>query len=300
MTAPPSEAASWPSGSPRPVVGCIGLGSVGGRVAGRIRAAGFELVVFDARAEATEPLVAAGAVAAESAPGAAASCDVLVTMLPGPAQVAAVMLGPGGALQALRAGSVWVDASTATPGPARAAAVEGAPHGVAVVDAPVLATDAGARVLAGGEAGDVERVRPVLEAMAGGEEVLHAGPLGAGYAAKLCLDLLEAVRAAAADEVVALGRRAGVDAGLLDRLVGRPTREQSGEGGPEPATAGVPAAGPDPATAVAPAMAADAATSVRSLALAVDLAREVGVPLELSALVEQLLRRGAAGSGDVP
>jgi 3-hydroxyisobutyrate dehydrogenase-like beta-hydroxyacid dehydrogenase len=84
------------------VVGFIGLGRMGAPMAATGMRGGFELVVFDVRGEAVEPLVDRGARVAESAPGLAAMADVLITMLPGPPQVEAVMLGAGGAFQALR------------------------------------------------------------------------------------------------------------------------------------------------------------------------------------------------------
>ena len=135
---------AWPSGGERPVVGFIGLGRMGQPMAANVLRAGFELVAFDVRGEALEPLVESGARVAESAPGLAAMVDVLITMLPGPPQVEAVMLGPGGAFQALREGAVWIDMSTSTPAAGRTAADDGTPRGVAVIDAPVAGMVKGA------------------------------------------------------------------------------------------------------------------------------------------------------------
>lgn len=282
----------WPSGQDRPVVGFIGLGRMGAPMALRLRRAGYDVVAFDARAEAVEPLVAAGAVAAESAPGTAASCDVLITMLPGPAQVEAVMPGHGGAFQALREGAIWVDMSTSTQAVARALAREGHRHGVAVVDAPVtgMVGDAAAgtlQVFAGGTAADVARVRPVLEAMGDPERVIHVGPLGSGYVVKLCVNLLWFSHAAASAEVLVLGAKAGVDVGTLRRaLVAGP----AGSVLLERDIDGVFEGDYDEGFTL------DLVT--KDLALAVDLGREVGVPLELAAVVEQLHRRARAHYGD--
>jgi len=214
----------WPSGATSPVIGFIGAGRMGAPMALSLRRAGFGVVAFDARAEAVEPLVAAGAHAAESAPGTAASCDVLVTMLPGPPQIEAVMTGASGAFQALRQGAVWVDMSTSTPAVARVLAREGVPRDVAVVDAPVAGMVKGAvagtlQVFAGGTVADVARVRPVLEAIGDPQKVLHVGPLGSGYAVKLCLNLLWFIHAAASAEVLVLGARAGVEVGVLRRAL---------------------------------------------------------------------------------
>jgi 3-hydroxyisobutyrate dehydrogenase len=270
------------------VVGFIGLGRMGGPMAAAVGRAGFELIVFDVRPEAIEPLVALGARVAESAPGLAAEADVVVTMLPGPAQVEAVMLGPGGAFQALRPGGVWVDMSTSTPAAGRVAAGEGAPRGVGVVDAPVAGMVKGAvagtlQVFAGGSAADVERVRPVLEAMGDPERVVHVGGHGAGYAVKLCLNLLWFIHAHASAEVLVLGAAAGVDVATLRRAL------VSGPAGSvllERDIDGVFEGDYDESFTL------DLVT--KDLGLAVDLGRELGVPLELSALVEQLYRRARA------
>jgi 3-hydroxyisobutyrate dehydrogenase len=265
---------------------------MGAAMALSVRRAGFEVVVFDARAEAVEPLVAAGAVAAESAPGTAASCDVLVTKLPGPPQVESVMGGHGGAFQALRPGSAWVDMTTSTSAVGLALARDGARRQVAVIDAPVagMFRDAVAgtlQVFAGGSALDVERVRPVLEAMGAQEKVVHVGPHGAGYAVKLCLELLWFSHAAASAEVLVLGAKAGVDVGTLRRAL---VAGHAGSALLERDIDGVFDGDYDESLTL------DMVT--RDLGLAVDLGRDLGVPLELGALVEQLHRRAQAMYGD--
>ena len=278
----------WPSGNAQPIVGVIGLGSVGSRVGLRLCAAGFRVVAFDARAEAVEPLVEAGATAAESVPGTAASCDVLVTVLHEPGQVSAVMAGPSGAFQALREGAVWVDLTPTTPGAARALARDGARRDVAVVDAPVIglgrdASPGPVRVYAGGTQRDVERVRPVLEAIADPGRARRVGPRGTGYAVRLCLDLCRSINEQAGAEVLALGKAAGVTADTLRDVLATAAEDLRDTAG---GAADLPARDEG---------ARDEAT--RRLALAVDLGRELGVPLELAAVVEQLRRREGRGGG---
>jgi 3-hydroxyisobutyrate dehydrogenase len=279
---------AWPSGSERPVVGFIGLGRMGAPVAARMRGAGFDLVVFDARAEATEPLVAMGAIAAETAPGAAASCDILVTMLPGPAQIEAVMGGRSGAFQGLRDGAIWMDMSTSSPAVAQAVARDASARRVAVLDAPVAGmvreVDAGTlQVFVGGRARDVARVRPVLEAVAAPERIQHVGGQGTGYVVKLCLTLLWLIDAAASAEVLVLGVKAGVDVSTLRRAV---VDGPAGSIMLRRDIGGVFAGDYDLSYPL------DLVT--KDLGLAVDLGREAGVPLELAALVEQLHRRARA------
>jgi 3-hydroxyisobutyrate dehydrogenase len=283
---------AWPSGSERPIVGVIGLGRMGAPVAARVRRAGFDVVVFDARSEATEPLVAMGAHAAETAPGAAASCDILVTLLPGPPQIEAVMGGRSGAFQGLRDGAIWMDMSTSSPAAARTVALDAVARRVAVLDAPVAGmvrdVEAGTlQVFVGGKARDVARVRPVLEAIASPERVQHVGGPGSGYVVKLCLTLLWLIHAAASAEVLVLGAKAGVDVGVLRRAV------VDGPAGSillRRDIEGVFAGDYDLSYPL------DLVT--KDLGLAVDLGREAGVPLELAALVEQLHRRARALYGD--
>jgi 3-hydroxyisobutyrate dehydrogenase len=282
----------WPSGSERPMVGFIGLGRMGAPMAASVRRAGFDLIVFDARAEATEPLVAMGAHAAETAPGTAASSDVLITVLPGPSQVEAVMGGVSGAFQALREGAVWIDMSTSTPAAARGAAREAEARDVAVLDAPVAGTTreaaAGAlQIFVGGASEDIARVLPLLEAMGDPGRIQHVGGRGAGYAVKLCLNLLWFMHAAASAEVLVMGAKAGVEVGTLRRaLVAGPAGSVLLERDIDPVFEG------DYDTSLT----LDLAT--KELGLAIDLGRELGVPLEIAALVEQINRRARAAYGD--
>jgi len=273
-------------------IGFVGLGRMGSPMAANLRRAGYELIVHDTRAEATAPLVALGAVAASSAAETAGLADVLITMLPGPPQVEAVLLGAGGAFGALRPGSVWIDMSTSTPAVGRRAAELGAARRIGVIDAPVSGMVKGAtagtlQIFVGGEVDDVERCMPILRAMGDPERIFHVGARGTGYAVKLCLNLLWFIHVAAAAEVMQLGVRAGVDVEVLRRSLAA-----------SPATSNV------IERDILPVYDGDYDESftldlvTKDLGLAVDLGREVGVPMEVSALVEQLHRRARAIYGD--
>ena len=126
-----------------PRIGFVGLGNMGGPMCRRLLAAGYEVVAFDLSASALAAAVGAGAEAAPSAASCAASADVLLTSLPRPDHVDAVMVH-GGALSALREGSVWVDLTT-NRNELVAALAASAPAGVAVVDSPVTGAVDGAR-----------------------------------------------------------------------------------------------------------------------------------------------------------
>ena len=135
-------------------VGFIGLGHIGGPMSRHVLAAGHDLIVHDLRREAAAGLEAAGATWAGSPRAAGAGREAVITMLPGPAHVEQVLLGPDGLLSGLAAGSVWIDMSTSIP--AVADRVRAMAPDVAVLDAPVSGMAAGARactlqIFVGGE-----------------------------------------------------------------------------------------------------------------------------------------------------
>ena len=96
-------------------VGLIGLGNMGSGMAGNLIKAGYPLVVHDLRPEVVRDLAARGARAAASLAEVARLADVTLTSLPGPSEVEAVATGPGGLLEGMRTGSVWVDTTTSRP-----------------------------------------------------------------------------------------------------------------------------------------------------------------------------------------
>ena len=196
-------------------IGFIGLGNMGLPMCQRLAAGNADVVAFDLRAEAVDAAVAAGAVAAGSAAECAERADLLLTSLPRPDHVEAVMVSAG-ALAALRPGSVWVDLTTNRRELVERLAAE-APAGVSVVDAPVTGAVDGARngrltLFVGGEAEVVDRVQPVLEALG---LVIPCGPLGSGNVVKLVTNQLWFIHAAAIGEGFALGMANGVELGSL-------------------------------------------------------------------------------------
>ncbi len=284
---------AWRLGGEQPIVGFIGLGRMGGPMARNVVAAGFPLLVHDARRDAAAALEGLGARWAGSPRAVAEQADVVVTMLPGPPQVEAVMFGSDGGFDGLGEGSIWIDMSTSTPPVGRRAAEEGVARGVACLDAPVSGMTKGAeagalQVFAGGDAGTFERALPLLRAMGDPDRIFHVGPKGAGYAVKLCLNLLWFIHAAAAAEVLVMGVRAGVSLPVLRRaLAASPASSNVIEHDLD----GLFAAGDyDEGFTL------DLVT--KDLGLAIDLGRETGTPMEVSALVEQLHRRARAVYGD--
>lgn len=199
-----------------PLIGFVGLGNMGGPMCKRLLTAGYTVTAFDLNTQALDAAVAAGAGRAGSAAECAASADIFLTSLPRPDHVQAVMAGEGDALQALPAGSVWVDLTTNRKELIEHFAQQ-APTGVSVVDCPVTGAVDGARngkltLFIGGEEAPVARVMPVLQHLGA---VIHCGPLGTGNVVKLVTNQLWFIAAAAIGEGFATGIANGVDLGVL-------------------------------------------------------------------------------------
>jgi len=274
-------------------VGFIGLGRMGAPMASNILAAGHELLVHDVRPEAATGLLAAGAAWAGSPGQAGAGRDAVITMLPGPSQVAEVLAGPSGLLAGLPAGAAWIDMSTSVPAVADSVRSLARASGVAVVDAPVSGGVTGARdgtlqIFVGGAAEDYQRVRPLLAVMGDPERILHAGPPGAGYTVKLMINLLWFAHLTITAEVLTIGVRAGVDPAVLRRSL---LASAAASHFLEYDVLSVLERGDFDDSFVL-------ALACKDLGLAVDLARQTGVPAEVSAMVEQIYRRARAQYGD--
>jgi len=148
-------------------IGFIGLGTMGGAMALNLRKAGFDLVVHDLRPETAAPLIAAGAVGADSVAALGKTVDVVLTSLPGPREAEAV-----GAelMQSMKKGSVWFDLTTNSPTVVRALAARCAGQGITMLDAPVSGGPHGAKsgkmaLLVGGDEAVFNSHRRVLDAI---------------------------------------------------------------------------------------------------------------------------------------
>ncbi|PHK95184.1 6-phosphogluconate dehydrogenase [Pseudoroseomonas rhizosphaerae] len=195
-------------------VGFIGLGTMGCDMARNLLKAGYRVRGHDLRADAARAMAAEGVVPAASVAEAAAGADIVVTMLPDTPHVQAVVLGEGGLLSSPPAGRLVVDMSTIAPTAVREMHARLKAAGIGFVDAPVSGGPQGARagtlsIMAGGDAEDFARARPVLAAM--GTTINHVGESGAGQTVKLCNQLICGINLQAVCEAIALGRAAGVD-----------------------------------------------------------------------------------------
>ena len=202
------------------VVGFIGLGLMGRPMALNLRKGGFALVVHNRSQAAVDALVAAGARAAPTPAEVAAAADVVITMLPDSPDVQQVLAGDHGVLAGVKRGAVIVDMSTISPAVARELSRLAAGHGAEMLDAPVSGGEIGAidgtlSIMVGGDAGALERVRPVLERMGRADRIVHIGESGAGQIAKVCNQLVIAATLGGVSEALALATKAGVDAGQV-------------------------------------------------------------------------------------
>lgn len=277
----------------KPTVGFIGLGSMGSGMTRNLAKNGFPLVVNDVRREAADEVVGMGAVWADTPAQVAAQSDVVITMLPTPRHVAEVASGANGILAGIKDGGTWVDMSTSVPEPVDQIAVANEHRGLHYLDAPVSGMSVGAangtlQIFVGGEAADFQRLLPVFEAMGDPKRILHVGGKGAGYAVKLMINQLWFSHLVATAEVLAIGVRAGVDLGVLrNSLIASPANSNFIE---RDIMCVLNDGDYDEGFAIA--------LACKDLGLSIDLARSVGVPSELSALVEQVYRRAKAAYGD--
>jgi 3-hydroxyisobutyrate dehydrogenase-like beta-hydroxyacid dehydrogenase len=144
-------------------------------------------------------------------------------MVPDAPEVEEVLFGENGAAEGLSMVDVAIDMSTIPPTASRAIGQRlRDDHGAGFLDAPVTgsrpkAEDATLTIMVGGDAADLERARPALEAM--GQLVVHAGPQGHGSMVKLINNTLAAVNAEAVAEAMVLAGRAGLDTDALLRVV---------------------------------------------------------------------------------
>ena len=197
-------------------IGFIGLGTMGGPMCQRLLAAEYSVTAYDINDVALAAAVESGAMAGDSPKACAQDVDILMTSLPAPPHVEAVMTGDYGALAALSAGSIWVDLTTNRLELVKELAAS-APEGVTVVDSPVTGAVDGARqgkltLFAGGESAALDVVEEPLQHLG---KVIRCGELGTGNVVKLVTNQLWFSAAATLGEGFAVGMANGVELGVL-------------------------------------------------------------------------------------
>lgn len=266
-------------------VGFIGLGDIGAPMALRIHDAGHTLVAWNRGPERLQPFVARGVPVATSAAALARECDVVCLCVSNTDAVEEVLFGEGGVAAGGRPGLLVIDLSTIHPMKARefAQRLRGA-HGIALVDAPVSGGPSGARagtlaVLAGGEAEDVERARPVLQSFAG--RITHMGASGCGMAAKACNQMLSFAQSAVIAETLNLAARFGIDPALIPEAVQGGFADSNVMRHYGKALVDGTAKG-------------NTVTAVKDIDIAVDLARVTQTPVPVTSVVSSLFRLALA------
>jgi len=195
-------------------VGFIGLGNVGGQLAGNLLRHGVDLSVRDLDPARVAAFRERGAKAADTPRELAAGVDVVITCLPSPAISAEVMEARDGVLGGLGPGKVWLEMSTTDQSEARRLAARVSATGAAAMDCPVSggchrAASGNIAIFAGGERATFERVLPLLAIL--GQRILHTGPVGSASALKVLTNYLCTVHLAALCEALTVARVAGLD-----------------------------------------------------------------------------------------
>jgi 3-hydroxyisobutyrate dehydrogenase-like beta-hydroxyacid dehydrogenase len=194
-------------------LGYVGLGVMGGGVARRLLDAGHTVTVWNRTEDKAAPLLDAGARWAASPREVAEASEAVFTMVTNTAAVKAVTDGPHGILAGLGPGKIYVDMSTASPANTRRLADEVAALGAKMLDAPVSGSvitleEGKLSVMVGGDLATFERMKPILEAI--GPRVFHLGPSGTAVAMKIAINLSLAVQMLAFSEGVLLAEKSGI------------------------------------------------------------------------------------------
>jgi 3-hydroxyisobutyrate dehydrogenase len=273
----------------------LGLGVMGGPMAGHLARAGHTVTGYNrtasraaawldrCRAEGLEAAIAA--TPAEAAEGQ----DVVITCVGNDRDLAEVVLGDGGALAAMRRGALYIDHTTVSPAIARRIYAEASARGVAAVDAPVSGGQAGAEngklaVMCGGTAEAMAQARPVMQAY--GARIVHIGEAGAGQATKAVNQICIAGTLAGLSEGVRFAQAAGLDMEkVLEAISGGAAQSWQMENRWTTMDAGT----------------FDFGFAIdwmrKDLAIALGEGRERGVPLPVTALVDQFYAQVQAQGG---
>ena len=195
-------------------IGFIGLGNVGGKLAGSLARAGFDLTVRDLDQRAVDRLREQGAKSESSTARMAAQCDALITCLPSPAAAAEVMEGEDGALAGLGAGKLWMEMSTTDADEVKRIGAKVAALGADPIDCPVSggchrAATGNISIFAGCERAVFERALPILQVL--GRRILHTGGLGSASILKVLTNYLASVNLASLAEALTTAKLAQID-----------------------------------------------------------------------------------------
>jgi 3-hydroxyisobutyrate dehydrogenase-like beta-hydroxyacid dehydrogenase len=209
------------------MIGFIGLGIMGSRMAANLLNSGFELVVYNRTKEKAESLIQRGATWADSPREVAQKAEIVFTMLSAPDVVDCIALGENGFFEGLNKGKLWVDCSTVNPSFTRKMAKEAKLRGIRFMDAPVTGSKAPAEkgelvFLVGGEKDDLGEIMPMLKVM--GKDILYQGEVGRGSSLKIVINLMLAQSMVAFAEALNFAEIMGLEKEMvMDTLLNGPT-----------------------------------------------------------------------------
>ena len=274
-------------------VGVIGLGALGEPIAGLFLKAGFATSVFDVRREPVERLARLGARRCASAAEVARHSDVIVSLVLDEAQTMDVV---SGLLGEIRPGAILAIGSTLGPEPVRGIAQALEPRHAHVLDIPisggiVAAREGALSVMAGGEDAVIERALPVLKVFA--REITRTGGVGSGQTAKLAHQLVFSVNVMALLEGLALGAAGGLEPAVLKDVLRKGLANSA-------VLQAWPDLGPRWKGMLAPSAPGAPLPNMRKdLHLVLQLAEELGVPLQIASQASRIADAGkATGQGD--
>ena len=209
-------------GTSKPAVGQIGLGIMGGAFAKHLMAARFDVVGFDIDRTRRVELKRRGGRSADSAAAVAAQCRTLITSLPSVKACEAAFFGAGGIVAGARRGTIIIEASTLPLAVKRGLRARCARRGITVLDCPISGTGAQAAVkdisiYASGERRAFNRCRAVFDGFA--RATYYCGEFGVGSKLKFVANLLVTIHNLSAAEAMVVGEKAGIDLGLLYRVI---------------------------------------------------------------------------------
>ena len=195
-------------------IGFIGLGNVGGKLAGSLIRNGHDVTVRDLDKSIAQPFLDQGASWADSPKEMAQSCEAVITCLPSPAASAAVMEADDGLLQGFSEGKIWMEMSTTDEAEVKRLGAMVEKLGASAVDCPVSggchrADTGNISIFAGCERETFERIVPILKSL--GRRLLHTGPLGSASILKVMTNYLATANLLSCCEALVTARAAGMD-----------------------------------------------------------------------------------------
>ena len=272
-----------------PRIGFIGLGNVGGKLAGSLLRHKMDLTVRDLNPDLVAQFVARGAKSAVSPRAMAESCDIIITCLPSPAASAAVLEGPDGILPVLRPGQVWLEMSTTDADEIRRLGALAQARGALAMDCPVSggchrAETGNISIFAGGDRAAFETVLPILTIL--GRRVLHTGEIGSASKLKVVTNYLCTAHLVALAEALTVCKVAGMDMNTAYEAI----RISSGNSFVHETESQVILNGSRDISFTMDLV-------IKDVGLFDEMAQELHVPLELSPLILNIFKEGAATYG---